>query len=103
LIGFAAVLKPIVDIVRLEASIRVHVVDIPELLLAQLTNLNTVRKPVDVDVAVVRGRNDKGLASIIYESFSQLNGVDTLAVTMDEPTVYDVISRLGVLEPVNFL
>jgi len=103
LIGFAAVLKPIVDIVRLEASIRVHVVDIPKLLLAQLTNLNTVRKPVDVDVAVVGGRNDKGLASIIYESFSQLNGVDALAVTMDEPTVYDVISRLGVLEPVNFL
>jgi hypothetical protein len=54
LVSFTTVFKPGADVVRLPSIVGRHVVDVPELLLPELTNFNTVRESVDEDVAVIR-------------------------------------------------
>jgi len=56
---------------------------------------------VDEDVAVVRSTDHEYLTSVIGESLSQLDGVDTLAVATDEPTINNVFSGFLIVLPVD--
>jgi len=56
---------------------------------------------VDEDVAVIRSTNHEDLTGVISESFSQLDGIDALAVATDEPTINNVLSGFLIVLPVD--